>query len=325
MNLKRAALLTLVACVSLCGCTQETPPTQVNTSPVSASATSADGLSLTLSLNASTLHPGDELTIKVAELNTLDTANRVDAAGMWPVQGLTTGPSGLLNSPEGVAVVKGHVTSSMLAGVEILPLYDPNAVYNSPAIFPVTSYEFKPKSYACDVYQGANVIITDMSTIATLIGNGYWKYTFPAGFSTFSPGEYTAVAGDEWGKLVLLYFIVESGSPTSLPVQIVSLTGPLPPYNPGGPTVGITIKNIGNIPIVIMGAALKTDQPHQFNLSLTSPLAPGNTVSATVNLIGPTAGNFSNDVPYPVTIYGTLEDGTVFNYSFNMKISLPPT
>ena len=119
---------------------------------------------------------------------------------------------------------------------------------------------------------------------------------------------------------------VENGTPTEPPVQIVSLTGPIPPYNPGGPTVGITIKNIGNVNILTMGADLKTNMPHSFNLfTKWSSLLPGQTVSATVNLIGPTAGSFSSDIPNPVTIYGTLEDGTVFNYTFYMKISLPPT
>ena len=135
------------------------------------------------------------------------------------------------------------------------------------------------------------------------------------------------VAGDEWGKIVVLYFTVDNGAQTTpAPVQIVSLTGPLPPYNPGGPTVGITIKNVGSTPILTMIAALKTDMPHPFNLLTNwSPLIPGQTVSATVNLIGPTAGSFNSDVPYPVTISGTLQDGTVFNYTFMMKIALPTT
>ncbi len=324
---KSAAIVSIVSILSLCSCDLKTSPTQVNNSPVSASTTSADGLSLTLNLNSSTFHSGDEVSIAVSELNTLDKNIRVDAADKWPVSGLIAGPMGRLNFPEGVAVFQGHLASSDLHTASPLFLYDPYAIYNLPAIFTATAYEFKPKSETCDVYQNADVVITNMSTNAKVAVDGYWIASYPAGFTTFSPGEYTVVAGDEWGKVVLLYFTVDNGAQTSQsPVQIVSLTGPLPPYNPGGPTVGITLKNVGNIPIVTMIADLNTDRPHPFNLLTTwSPLLPGQTVNATVNLIGPAAGSFSGDIPYPVTISGTLQDGTVFNYTFLMKIALPST
>ncbi len=58
----------------------------------SATVHSVDGLSLTLSLDSTSYHPGDQVTVSIDEKNTLATINMVDAADKWPINGLSLGP-----------------------------------------------------------------------------------------------------------------------------------------------------------------------------------------------------------------------------------------
>jgi hypothetical protein len=79
----------------------------------SSSAKSANGLSLTLSLDAATYQPGQRITIDLDEKNTLDTANDVPAAHQWPYDGLDLGSRcASFGSPFGIAVFQGNYTSS---------------------------------------------------------------------------------------------------------------------------------------------------------------------------------------------------------------------
>jgi len=41
------------------------------------------------------------------------------------------------------------------------------------------------------------------------------------------------------------------------PIQVVSVSGPLPPINPGGPNVEVTLKNVSGDPVVSLTASLE--------------------------------------------------------------------
>jgi hypothetical protein len=70
--------------------------TQVTTDRYSSTAVSRYGLSLTISLNSTTLHPGEQISVEIQEKNILPARNGLRAAHRWPVGGLTLSPCGLL-------------------------------------------------------------------------------------------------------------------------------------------------------------------------------------------------------------------------------------
>lgn len=142
---------------------------------------------------------------------------------------------------------------------------------------------------------------------------------------------------------VVFLFLIMSGcgtksspSPTSAtlppgqePLAVVSVIGPIPPYNPGGPVIEITLKNVSVEPVISLITGLGIDRagppnmpPFTFTFKVTpgNPLLPGNTTSTTQTLIG---GGFSDNVTYPLTINGTLQNGTSVVYAKQVKITPP--
>jgi hypothetical protein len=114
-----------------------------------------------------------------------------------------------------------------------------------------------------------------------------------------------------------------SGTPPQELIEVVSIIGPLQPINPGGPVVEITLKNAATVPMISLGATLKLNRAFDFIFDVTpsSPLASGKTASARQTLIG---GGFSDNVSYPVTINGTLQNGTTVAYAKQVPI-VPPS
>jgi hypothetical protein len=113
-----------------------------------------------------------------------------------------------------------------------------------------------------------------------------------------------------------------SGTPPQELIEIVSIVGPLQPINPGGPVVEVTLKNAATVPIISLGATLKLSRAFNFTFDMTpsNPLQPDKTANARMVLIG---GGFSDNVTYPLTINGTLQNGTVFGYTKQVLI-VPP-
>jgi hypothetical protein len=112
------------------------------------------------------------------------------------------------------------------------------------------------------------------------------------------------------------------------PVEVVSVLGPIPPFNPGGPVVEITMKNVSSEPVVSLKASLgitragPSNKPFTFNFEVSSsnPLLPGKTISTKLTLIG---GGFSDNVSYPLIIEGNLKSGTEYSYTKQVRIESP--
>jgi predicted small secreted protein len=112
------------------------------------------------------------------------------------------------------------------------------------------------------------------------------------------------------------------------PIEVVSVQGPIPPLNPGGPVVEITLKNVSGEPVVSLQASLgitragPSGAPFAFNFNVTTsnPLLPDTTISNTLTLIG---GEFSDNVSYPLTIEGKLKSGPEFLYTRQVQIESP--
>ncbi|MDD4924256.1 MAG: hypothetical protein PHF74_05425 [Dehalococcoidales bacterium] len=104
------------------------------------------------------------------------------------------------------------------------------------------------------------------------------------------------------------------------PIEIVSVKGPLEPINPGGPIVGITVKNISNNTIVSFRITLELDRTFrfEFDVSDTNPLLPNKTIYMEQILIN---GGFADDIEYPLEINGTFQDGNTFSYTEQVVIT----
>ena len=109
------------------------------------------------------------------------------------------------------------------------------------------------------------------------------------------------------------------------PIDVLSVQGPLPPINPGGPNVEITLKNVSTEPIISLTAVFTNlgarDIDINFEVGPVNPLSPGASISDTQTLID---GGFSNNVLYPLTIEGTLQNGATFSYVEEIEIVEPP-
>jgi hypothetical protein len=119
-------------------------------------------------------------------------------------------------------------------------------------------------------------------------------------------------------------------SPTTTnqqPIEIVSVLGPLSPFNPGGPTVEITLKNVSSAPVVSLTATIGLDEAgpptargsfmFTFDVTALHPLLPGRSVSDTSTLIGP---GFNDSTSFPLTITGAQENGATFTYTKQVQI-----
>jgi rhodanese-related sulfurtransferase len=175
------------------------------TTPLTTTVQSMNGLQLQISINATSLTPGEPLQIAISEYNALSTGNNVAAATNWKVNGLTIGACPNINMlPFGVAVFQGSYNDQNISQGTPLKLF--GAVPCPQLMRLITGYDFLPNSNNAAIMPGGDIATpTPMATTETVNG------TYSQGFqlTPFPTGTYTVVAGDEWGTLEFLYFTVE--------------------------------------------------------------------------------------------------------------------
>ncbi len=186
--------------------------------PLKTSASSTDsatGLTLGLSLSATTITGGQTLNVSASEYNAQPAMNNVTASSDWPLQGLSLGLCGTVNQPFGMAVFRGHYTRSNVSSAKALLLYQPYGVTSCPMILSeISQYSFYPHNSTAQIWgsctPGPCQVLKVSSSSQT---SGFWNAIPLVGssyHSTFPPGVYTVAAGDEWGQLALLYFVVKA-------------------------------------------------------------------------------------------------------------------
>jgi hypothetical protein len=116
-----------------------------------------------------------------------------------------------------------------------------------------------------------------------------------------------------------------TGMPQYRPIEVVGITGPMPPINPGGPNVIVTLKNNGGEPLVQLKAVLKLEKDYEFvfDVSAAAPLAAGQSISLQQTLLGP-GSTFNSEDTYTLEISATNQSGAVFNYNVQLMIGTPP-
>jgi hypothetical protein len=124
--------------------------------------------------------------------------------------------------------------------------------------------------------------------------------------------------------MVILHFAVVSAE---APVQVLSVVGPIPPYNPGGPVVNITLWNVATLSIVSLNAILRVPSAEpsvaysfSFAVSSSNSLLPGQITQSTLILIG---AGFDSSRTHPLTISGVLGDGSQFSFTNQVWMEQP--
>lgn len=113
-------------------------------------------------------------------------------------------------------------------------------------------------------------------------------------------------------------------TPTNLqPIEVVSMSGPLQPINPGGPIVEINLKNVSDESVVSLIASLELSRSFRvdYDVNSSNPLLPNESISSRLTLIG---GGFSDAISYPLTISGTFQSGKTFAYTKQVQIGPTP-
>jgi hypothetical protein len=195
-----ALVVAAVVLASSIGAVPSGSTTTVTPGQTTVSAASVNGLRLSLEISKATIQQGSAVAINVSERNTNAPPLNESAAADWAVSGLRMAACYDSIYPFGVAIYQGHYTSQNASAGTPLNLYPflPCPL----AIRYISGYDFHGSSDVAQVLPGSGPGVA-MASGVTAQGN----YTAD-GLTNFVPGQYTVVAGDEWGALAFLYFIV---------------------------------------------------------------------------------------------------------------------
>jgi archaellum component FlaG (FlaF/FlaG flagellin family) len=152
-------------------------------------------------------------------------------------------------------------------------------------------------------------VIASLLVVAILIGAG-------AGYIVGSAGERTVTTVSTTTATVDYLLAYD-------PVEVLSVTGPIPPYNFAGPDVSVVVKNTGDSSIVALNANLRLyafDFTFTFGVKESNVLLPGQIVQATQTL---TYGLIQDGANYPLTVNGTLASGQSFSFTVQIEMVSP--
>jgi len=175
------------------------------------SVSGANGLTLKLTMNLSTSSSGVTVRAVASDYNLHASPANVTAADAWsvPKQVLQSRFCIPADNPVGISITQGHYTASNVSSAEFLTFINPAVTYTCTvrAPSPVAMYTFSPMddvamaSGSCGSSTcGYNTTVSDQLVASASYVDG--------ALSGFAPGEYTVVAGDEWGNSLLAYFTV---------------------------------------------------------------------------------------------------------------------
>jgi hypothetical protein len=306
------------------------------------STVSSSGLELRVDLNATAMEPGQTLAADVTLFNTLNErlslplsapANLTSQIAAWNNDDFACGIGGLASYVSGFAFFRGHVSADNLSlAPDPLQLATVVQLCNTYLSFTQDeSMVFLPHSENASIPTSYPIVSPITLNVASGASGlvGYWNRTSytccaasanaPNLFRYFTPGEYTIAAEDLWGDRVFAYFQVTQGPSPALAVA----TQESPFSNDGHPIIGITLADFANVPITSLDATLRfvassnapsnsTSYPFSFGVNSSDPLLPGQSVKDIRTLQG---NPFDIGVSYPLTISGTLANGTTFSYA----------
>jgi hypothetical protein len=321
-----------------------TSTSSVEPTSTTTSAASSSGLELRVGLNATTMLPGQTLAANVTLFNTLNEdlslplsapANLTSQIGAWNNDDFWCGTGGLASLVAGFALFRGRVSAENLSQAPGPLQLD--AVLQAPCNGFYTGQEesivFLPHSENASI-PGFPIVWPASLNVTTSCYQacsrdsglfGYWNRTSyaccaadanaPNLFRYLTPGEYTLAAEDLWGDRAFAYFQVAQSPGPSLAVSAQES----PFSNEGRPIMGIALADFADAPITSLNATLRFVSPSSstsyqfaFGVNSSDPLLPGQHVQDVRTLQG---DSFDIGVGYPLTISGTLANGTEFAYT----------
>ncbi|HKT21703.1 MAG TPA: hypothetical protein VJR06_03640 [Nitrososphaerales archaeon] len=165
------------------------------------SVASVDGLSLALRISTTALGRGGSIVINVTETNANSSPLNESAASHWAIGGLRMNACYSSIYPFGAGVFDGHYAEQNISSAKPLNLYP---LLPCPLLIRyISGYYFQPSSDLALVLPGSG-----SSTAMTSGLSSRGNFTSGTNVTYFAPGQYTVVAGDEWGSLAFLYFTV---------------------------------------------------------------------------------------------------------------------
>lgn len=189
------------------------------------------GLEFALSINSTEMRPGEVLNITDSISNILPKVNDVSGASNWALQTLQNFSSEPFPCPSYASfqIFQGHYTSANISSAGPLQLYPSGIGFPSCPLLQRPYFLFQPSSNLASVFLSPQ---PNFNITFRMGGPSYIRGNYSAGqcvnisaigqvpippTSTppFSSGVYTIAAGDEWGQLAILYFVV-TNSPQTL-------------------------------------------------------------------------------------------------------------
>lgn len=181
---------------------------------------SSTRLRLTVSVNSSVTATNQTVAIGVYISNLLTRSNNITASDNWAYSfppalcGKTFGP--LIDwSPYNLALYSGFYTlDNVSEGTPIPIYYQVPANYTGSFFCPlisvgIASFDFYPSSGTAIVNRQVNQTPAEVDTVGATLTLGAGTTSNAWGYPvTFSPGVYTVLAGDEWGQLAIIHFVV---------------------------------------------------------------------------------------------------------------------
>jgi len=182
----------------------------INSSALDANSTL--GLSLELFVTPSNSSAGQLLNVSAEVVNTRNVANNVSDVSDWLYPASALNPFSPCGIPGqvGFGILQGYYDENNYSkATSILYLYNVDETYNctAGASFTNVYFSFNPNSDSAQVIEssGGELLINVSISISDAIG-GYWLVS---SYRTFPVGDYTIIAADGWGQLVLLHFKVQ--------------------------------------------------------------------------------------------------------------------
>lgn len=198
------------------------------------SLNSTSGLRLDLVVAPSNGSLGS-IVININEYNTLDQVNNVTIENNWNYSEQYLNPfDGCgLTEPLGLAIFQGYYDLANYTRASALTLYNTSVAISCTTTVnvPTSYYSIRAQSdQAAVVYPSTNFVDLNTTLSLSFTTKGYWTGGIGSGssaaFHVFPSGNYTVLAADEWGKVVLVHFVISgTGSTTASSQPQTTSTG----------------------------------------------------------------------------------------------------
>ncbi|MGI0018360.1 MAG: hypothetical protein ACREA1_06610, partial [Nitrosotalea sp.] len=172
---------------------------------------SSSSLQLSLSTNSSIIQSGQAIEITLSLDNVSPHLLTIHPQNNWPIQGLDL--DGCSNSPMGVAILDGFYTMQNMSDGHPMVFH---FLYPCPPSLSAKSFTFYPMSNNVTIICEPGDWAPCQNLIQTKASVAYHSFLQDGKFFDFNSGNYTIIAGDEWGDAAIRHFQVVNSTLTHM-------------------------------------------------------------------------------------------------------------